>query len=271
MPPRCCRGRQAGHLAVASLAVAEPVHQYRRNLYLQRLYRAGVTIIHHFALESATGDTVRLRNVFAPELIQTVQADAVVLALGRCRRSRWRRSSAAQGVEVARQATAARRGRSRRRCSRARSRRARSSRRLGAPVIVPELPAEIRELKERVARFIEQEAYPLEAGSPSAARSTMPRSTRCARRARAPASRCSTWRPSTVAPGLSMLAQVALEEEAGKPTNGLGFSVVERGPRELLELASPEQVARFVEPILRGEYREAWALTEPARAPTSPA
>ena len=63
--------------------------------------------------------------------------------------------------------------------------------------------------------------------------------------------------------GLSMLGQVALEEEAGKATNGLGFSVVERGPRELLELASPEQVTRFVEPILRGEYREAWALTEP--------
>ena len=71
--------------------------------------------------------------------------------------------------------------------------------------------------------------------------------------------------------GLSMLAQVALEEEAGKATNGLGFSVVERGPRELLELASPEQVTRFVEPILRGEYREAWALTEPGQARTSPA
>jgi len=29
-------------------------------------------------------------------------------------------------------------------------------------VVVPELPAEIRELKERVARFVESEAYPLE-------------------------------------------------------------------------------------------------------------
>ena len=60
-----------------------------------------------------------------------------------------------------------------------------------------------------------------------------------------------------------MLAQVALEEEAGKPTNGLGFSVVERGPRELLELTTPEQVERFVAPIIRGEFHEAWALTEP--------
>jgi acyl-CoA dehydrogenase len=62
---------------------------------------------------------------------------------------------------------------------------------------------------------------------------------------------------------LSMLGQVALEEESGKATNGLGFAVLDRGPRELLDLATPEQVERFVSPIVRGEYREAWALTEP--------
>src|SRR5262245_65392918 len=62
---------------------------------------------------------------------------------------------------------------------------------------------------------------------------------------------------------LPMLAQVALEEESGKATNGLGFTVVDRGPRELLELLSPEQIERYVMPIVRGEYREAWALTEP--------
>src|SRR5207253_8905464 len=63
--------------------------------------------------------------------------------------------------------------------------------------------------------------------------------------------------------GLSMLGQVAIEEEAGKATNGLGFAVIDRGPRELLEIAAPEQAERFVAPIVRGEYREAWALTEP--------
>ena len=62
---------------------------------------------------------------------------------------------------------------------------------------------------------------------------------------------------------LSMLAQVALEEESGKATNGLGFTVVDRGPRELLELLTPGQVEKYVMPIVRGEYREAWALTEP--------
>ena len=70
-------------LAVASVAVGELVHQYRRNLYLRRLYRGGVTLTHHVVLESASDGVVRLRNVFAPELITTVPSAAVVLASGR--------------------------------------------------------------------------------------------------------------------------------------------------------------------------------------------
>jgi len=66
-------------LAVASVGVGEFVHQYRRNLYLQRLYRAGVQIVQHHEL--APG--LSLRNVFARELETLVEADAVVLALGR--------------------------------------------------------------------------------------------------------------------------------------------------------------------------------------------
>ena len=62
---------------------------------------------------------------------------------------------------------------------------------------------------------------------------------------------------------LSMVSLVALEEESGKVTNGLGYMVADRGPRELLELASPEQIERYVMPVLRGETREAWAITEP--------
>ena len=66
MPPRCSRRRAgASRSPSRSLAPAEPVHQYRRNLYLQRLYRAGVTILHHVELESVAGDAVQLRNVFA--------------------------------------------------------------------------------------------------------------------------------------------------------------------------------------------------------------
>ncbi|HXY83859.1 MAG TPA: FAD-dependent oxidoreductase [Gaiellaceae bacterium] len=70
-------------LAVASVAVAEGLHQYRRNLYLQRLYRAEVTIGHHLELTGASGGAVRFRNAFAPERETTFEADVLVLSLGR--------------------------------------------------------------------------------------------------------------------------------------------------------------------------------------------
>jgi 2,4-dienoyl-CoA reductase-like NADH-dependent reductase (Old Yellow Enzyme family)/thioredoxin reductase len=70
-------------LAVASVAIGEGVHQYRRNLYLQRLYRAGVAVAHHLELVRAAERTATFRNVFAPELEMTFAADALVLALGR--------------------------------------------------------------------------------------------------------------------------------------------------------------------------------------------
>jgi 2,4-dienoyl-CoA reductase-like NADH-dependent reductase (Old Yellow Enzyme family)/thioredoxin reductase len=70
-------------LAVASVTVGEMVHQYRRNLYLQRLYRAGVTILQHHALMSASDGVVELSNVFARELTTMVAADLLVLAHGR--------------------------------------------------------------------------------------------------------------------------------------------------------------------------------------------
>jgi pyruvate/2-oxoglutarate dehydrogenase complex dihydrolipoamide dehydrogenase (E3) component len=70
-------------LAVESVAVGEGVHQYRRNLYLQRLYRAGVTIAHHLALVGAAGGRVDFRNVFAPDVRTTFTADLLVIARGR--------------------------------------------------------------------------------------------------------------------------------------------------------------------------------------------
>jgi hypothetical protein len=59
------------------------VHQYRRNLYLQRLYRAGVTVLHHHELRGASGGEVTLANVFAPERETRIAADVLVTALGR--------------------------------------------------------------------------------------------------------------------------------------------------------------------------------------------
>jgi pyruvate/2-oxoglutarate dehydrogenase complex dihydrolipoamide dehydrogenase (E3) component len=70
-------------LAVAAAAFGETLHQYQRNLYAARLYRAGVAVVHHLELKGSGGDGLRFANVFAPELESQLGADAVVLALGR--------------------------------------------------------------------------------------------------------------------------------------------------------------------------------------------
>ncbi len=130
-------------------------------------------------------------------------------------------------------------------------------------MIVPELPDDIRELKERVRRFVEIECYPLEAVI--AERGTIdPDEVDDLRRKAREAGFAVLNMPSELGGrDLSMVGQVALEEESGKATNGLGFAVVDRGPRELLDIATPDQIERFVAPVARGEYREAWAVTEP--------
>ena len=130
-------------------------------------------------------------------------------------------------------------------------------------MIVPELPDDVRVLKEGVRRFIEEEVYPVEQaiaerGSIDPAEVDMLR-----RKARDAGFSMLNMPPEHGGGGLSMLGQVALEEESGRATNGLGFCVVDRGPRELVEIATTEQIERWVEPIVRGEYREAWAITEP--------
>jgi alkylation response protein AidB-like acyl-CoA dehydrogenase len=130
-------------------------------------------------------------------------------------------------------------------------------------VIVPELPADIRELKEQVARFLADDVYPLERVIAERGSIDPAEIEELRRKARDQGFAMLNMPPELGGRDLSMLGQVALEEESGKATNGLGFAVVDRGPRELLEIATPDQRERFVAPVARGEYREAWALTEP--------
>ena len=130
-------------------------------------------------------------------------------------------------------------------------------------MVVPALPPEIQELKDAVGRFLEAEVYPFE--DVIAERGSIePGEVEELRRKAREAGFSMLNMPAEVGGrDLSMLGQVALEEESGKATNGLGFAVVDRGPRELYEIATPDQIERYVLPVVRGEYREAWALTEP--------
>jgi alkylation response protein AidB-like acyl-CoA dehydrogenase len=128
---------------------------------------------------------------------------------------------------------------------------------------VPELTPELRELKERVRRFVEQEGYPVEARIAQRGSIDMEEIDGLRRKARAAGFSQLNMPRELGGRDLSMVGQVAIEEESGKLTNGLGFAVVDRGPAELYELLTPEQRERYVAPILRGEFREAWAVTEP--------
>jgi acyl-CoA dehydrogenase len=130
-------------------------------------------------------------------------------------------------------------------------------------VIVPELSDDIRALKEAVGRFVEDEVFPFE--ERIAAAGSIDPGELAALRSKARGAGFAMLNMPAELGGrdLPMLAQVALEEESGKATNGLGFAVVDRGPRELYDIATPDQVDRYVRRIAGGEYREAWALTEP--------
>jgi acyl-CoA dehydrogenase len=130
-------------------------------------------------------------------------------------------------------------------------------------VIVPELPDDIRALKEAVGAFLEKEVYPLEERIAERGSIDPDELEELRRKARAAGFAMLNMPAGAGGHDLSMIGQVALEEESGKATNGLGFAVVDRGPRELLEIVTPDQATRYVDPIVRGEYREAWALTEP--------
>jgi 2,4-dienoyl-CoA reductase-like NADH-dependent reductase (Old Yellow Enzyme family)/thioredoxin reductase len=87
-------------VAVGSAALGETLHQYQRNLYAARLYRAGVRLVHHLELVDADRGAVRFRNVFAPELESDLPADLLVLALGRIPDQALAPSLAGAGLEV---------------------------------------------------------------------------------------------------------------------------------------------------------------------------
>ncbi len=128
---------------------------------------------------------------------------------------------------------------------------------------VPELSPEIAALKARVRQFVETEAYALEELIVATGRIDEDAVARLKERARAAGFAQLNMPVEAGGQALSMTGQVAIEEEAGRATNGLGFAVVDRGPAELWEIVSPEQRDRWVQPVIRGEYREAWAVTEP--------
>jgi acyl-CoA dehydrogenase len=129
--------------------------------------------------------------------------------------------------------------------------------------VIPELSEAGRVWRERAARFVREELLPFEAETAERGELDRERLAALWERARALGFANLNMPREHGGEDLPMVALVAVEEESGKVTNGLGWLVADRGPRELLELATPEQVERYVAPVLRRETREAWAITEP--------
>ena len=129
--------------------------------------------------------------------------------------------------------------------------------------VIPSLADEVRDLKARARAFTERHLHPFEADIAEQG-AIDPDRLASLRRAARDAGFSNLNLP--VAHGgrdLSMLSLVALEEEAGWATNGLGYLVADRGPRELIEVVTPDQHERYLEAVIRRETREAWAVTEP--------
>jgi len=77
------------------------VHQYARHQYLARLERAGARFASGLELDSAAGEEVRCRSIFAPERKATFAADAVVLSLGRVPEDRLGAALRSAGIPYA--------------------------------------------------------------------------------------------------------------------------------------------------------------------------
>src|SRR5215203_1730775 len=106
-----------------------------------------------------------------------------------------------------------------------------------------EIPEEVKALKKRIAEFVREELHPFEAEI--AARGEIDEERLGTLRKKAREAGFSNLNMPAEYGGmdLSMVSLVALEEESGKVTNGLGYMVADRGPRELLELAITEPEA----------------------------
>src|SRR5437588_11841994 len=115
--------------------------------------------------------------------------------------------------------------------------------------VVSGLDAKAAEWQARARRFVEEELYPVERRI--AERGAIDADEVRELRARAREAGFSHYNlPSELGcADLPLLAQVAIEEQAGRATNGLGFIVADRGPREPGQLATEDQLGRCLQPV----------------------
>jgi 2,4-dienoyl-CoA reductase-like NADH-dependent reductase (Old Yellow Enzyme family)/thioredoxin reductase len=70
-------------LVIASAAFGEGIHQYQRNLYLQRLDDAGVELVHHLRPVALCPGAVAFEHVFSGREMVLTDVDTLVVSAGR--------------------------------------------------------------------------------------------------------------------------------------------------------------------------------------------
>ncbi len=136
------------------------------------------------------------------------------------------------------------------------------------------IPDDLQAVLTRVRAFIDAHVVPLEAGLDRGFRALEPQLAHVRARARQEG----LWLPQIATSeggmGLSVLAHGLVSEVLGRTPLGhyaLGCQAPDAGNIELLlEFASPAQRERFLGPLLRGEQRSAFAMTEPEHAGSNP-
>jgi acyl-CoA dehydrogenase len=129
------------------------------------------------------------------------------------------------------------------------------------------MPEKMRHLVSRVRDFVSREVQPLELRLGEPWRSLEP----ALREVRAKAKALDLWAPQRDLP-LSEFAHIS--EELGRSPLGhyaVNCQAPDVGNMELIELAgSAEQKQRWLEPLLAGEIRSCFSMTEPERAGSNP-
>jgi hypothetical protein len=73
-------------LVTSAVAFGEGIHQYQRNLYLERLDNAGVELSHHLRPVSVAPGSVTFENVFSGNTVTREGVDTLVVTAGRTAR-----------------------------------------------------------------------------------------------------------------------------------------------------------------------------------------